>query len=379
MCYVFLWCKKVNFIFLSLLLSALTPGSWANDSAVSFLNSGVQYVHNPDIEMQQEDLTITQDQITVKYSFFNTNSKDITLNMGFPLPASPNFENNQQRSWNDAPFWDPIFQTYDYADIFEGYKSDDSDIQIFGKRTSLPFFDFHCEEDGEGKYVKWKIVTLDRQGKDLTSLLQRNKIPPSANYLNGVMNRGGMDCRPALKEKLSALGLIKKGRVDFQTQLVFYWTTVFSTKKNKKILHHYKPQEGSFIFGIAKGGTKISPVTSFQQNDKYEKLFIDLFEKEKIQRPLLKQWIEEGCRASSKSSEHWSHLDIRQIRYILTTGKNWKGPIGRFNLKIPIPSQTEVFVHGIKGLEKKDGAWQVTIDQFTPTQELTIFYVTPLK
>ena len=367
------------FRFLSFLLSSLIPGSWANDSAVSFLNSGVQYVHNPDIEMQQEDLTITQDQITVEYSFFNTNSKDITLSMGFPLPASPNFENNQQRSGNDAPFWDPAFQTYDYADIFEGYKSDDSDIQIFGKRASLPFFDFHCEEDGEGKYVKWKIVTLDRQGNDLTSLLQRNKIPPSANYLNGVMNRGGMDCRPALKEKLAALGLVKKGKVDFQTQLVFYWTTVFSAKKIKQILHHYNPQHGFFMIGIAKGGKKISPVTGFQQNDEYEKLFIALFEKEKLQRPLLKQWIEEGCRASSKSSEHWSHLGIRQIRYILTTGKNWKGPIGRFNLKIPIPSQTEVFVHGIKGLEKKDDAWQVTVDQFTPTQELTIFYLTLLK
>jgi len=374
-----LWYKKINFRFLSFLLSALIPGSWANDSAVSFLNSGVQYVHNPDIEMQQEDLTITQDQITVEYAFFNTNSKDITLNMGFPLPASPNFEKTQPRSWPDAPFWDPVFQTYDYADIFEGYKGDASDIQIFGKRTSRPFFDFHREEDGEGKYVEWKILALDRQGNDLTSLLQRNKIPPSANYLNGVMNRGGMDCRPALKEKLAALGLVKKGKVDFQTQLVFHWTTVFSAKKIKKIVHYYKPQEGSFLFGIAKGGKKISPVTGFEQNDEYEKLFIDLFEKEKLQRPLLKQWIEEGCRSSSKSAEHWSHLGIRQIRYILTTGKNWKGPIGRFNLKIPIPAQTEVFVHGVKGLEKKDGAWQVTIDQFTPTQELTIFYVTPLK
>jgi hypothetical protein len=372
----------MNFRFLSFLLSALIPGSWANDSSVSFLNSGVQYVHNPDIEMQQEDLTITQDQITVEYSFFNTHSKDIILNMGFPLPASPNFEQTQQRSWKDAPYWDPVFQTYDYADIFEGYKGDDSDIQIFGNRTSRPFFDFHCEEDGEGKYVEWKIVALDRQGNDLTSLLQRNKIPPSANYLNGVMNRGGMDCRPALKEKLAALGLVKKGKVDFQTQLVFHWTTTFPAKKIKKILHHYNPQAGSFIFAIAKGGSQISPGEGGELErhfDEYEKLFIDLFAKEKNQRPLLKQWIEEGYRSSAKASEPWAHLSVHQIRYILTTGKNWKGPIGRFNLKIPIPSQTEVFVHGIKGLEKKDGAWQVTIDQFAPTQELTIFYVTPLK
>ena len=70
--------------FLVLLFAAAT--AQANDSTGFVETGGIQYLKNPHIEMQSEDLYISQQQIRVSYTFKNNSAQDITETVLFPLP-----------------------------------------------------------------------------------------------------------------------------------------------------------------------------------------------------------------------------------------------------------------------------------------------------
>ena len=58
----------------------------ANDSTGFVATGGVQYLKNPKISMQSEDLFISKNIIRVNYQFKNLTTQDITETVLFPLP-----------------------------------------------------------------------------------------------------------------------------------------------------------------------------------------------------------------------------------------------------------------------------------------------------
>lgn len=360
---------------------------YANDSAVAFKNLELTYQTNANIEMQKERLTITEDNVHVEYVFFN-HGPEVTLDVAFPLPASPTFE-VADGSYPDAPFWDPIFESYDHLDLISGLKSAGTpwfSPFIFSKaskapkeKSARPFADFQRTEDEKLLPYNWKIIALDRSGKDITEALKRHKIPLSANYLNGVMDTGGLELHPEFVAPLKNLGLLTEDsfkKADFQTQVVFYWKSIFAAHKRKRTSHTYCPQHGFSIFQIAKGGT-LTPEDTRPASESVYPEFRKLFWKEGPKRKLVQSWMNEAKK--EKDPEKYYTLIFSRVRYILTTGKNWKhGRIGSFVLTLPIPKKTEIFVLGIKGLKKVGNTWKVELKDFSPQQELNIFYVRKL-
>ena len=74
-----------------ILLLLLTGAAHANDSMGTVSTSGIKYLKNPHIDMQSEDLHISEKQIRVHYKFKNTTAQDITETVLFPLPIVPAF------------------------------------------------------------------------------------------------------------------------------------------------------------------------------------------------------------------------------------------------------------------------------------------------
>ena len=74
-----------------ILLLLLAGAAHANDSTGTVSTSGIKYLKNPHIDMQSEDLYISENQIRVHYRFKNTSSQDITETVLFPLPIVPAF------------------------------------------------------------------------------------------------------------------------------------------------------------------------------------------------------------------------------------------------------------------------------------------------
>lgn len=60
--------------------------SYANDTLSTLGLGGLEFKQTPDIRMEEEQLFISKDLITVGYKFKNNTNKDITERVAFPLP-----------------------------------------------------------------------------------------------------------------------------------------------------------------------------------------------------------------------------------------------------------------------------------------------------
>ena len=82
----------MNHCLRALLLIAATcwGGAWsvsrANDSSAELGVGGLTFTKNAEISIESEQLTITLDAVTVRYTFLNHSTKPVTLTVAFPLP-----------------------------------------------------------------------------------------------------------------------------------------------------------------------------------------------------------------------------------------------------------------------------------------------------
>src|ERR1700704_3184084 len=72
---------------IALLAAGLAAGpALANDTTAELANGGVLFVHKHNVEMRSEDLAISAKEVSVRYRFFNTSDKDVTVLVAFPMP-----------------------------------------------------------------------------------------------------------------------------------------------------------------------------------------------------------------------------------------------------------------------------------------------------
>src|SRR5450755_135515 len=67
------------------LIAATTP-CMANDSSAELAAGGLVLTKNDAIEMESENLYISDKLVRVNYRFKNTSPKDVTVTVAFPLP-----------------------------------------------------------------------------------------------------------------------------------------------------------------------------------------------------------------------------------------------------------------------------------------------------
>ena len=72
-------------IALAILAGAALPAH-ANDSSAELSTGGLIFVQNPDVEMRSEDLFISAREVHVRYRFFNSSPRDVTVLVAFPMP-----------------------------------------------------------------------------------------------------------------------------------------------------------------------------------------------------------------------------------------------------------------------------------------------------
>jgi Domain of unknown function (DUF4424) len=70
----------------ALAAAAPPPFAHANDSTAELATGGLVFVHNDNVEMRSEDLTISAKEIHVRYRFFNKTDKAVTVLVAFPMP-----------------------------------------------------------------------------------------------------------------------------------------------------------------------------------------------------------------------------------------------------------------------------------------------------
>jgi hypothetical protein len=195
-----------SFLSVAMFCTLATSTVDANDSSAELATGGLVFVKNADIQMLSEDLFISADEIRVRYRFLNRSSRDITLQVAFPLP--------------DLKV-DPV-----------------DDTTVVPTDDPVNFVGFATTADGQPVHanVEQKVYV---NGRDQTEAFSRLGIPLSPYLAQDVLSK----LPKAESARLTRLGLINQ----WTLKTTFYWQQQFAAGRETIIEHRYKPSVGTTV------------------------------------------------------------------------------------------------------------------------------------
>lgn len=313
-------------------LLAAVPGR-ANDSSGFQGTSGIELTTSDSIRMMSEDLRIGLDEIRVAYVFRNVGDRPVETMVVFPLPDL------DLSLGLTAPNW--------------SFPADADD-----------FLNFRLWIDG--KPVKPKLERRAfHQGREVT-----REVEAAGALALAPWKLGGYDAqvealpRGAL-DGLRRSGLIAEGEDENTPQWTlrtrYYWTQTFPPGVDVAVRHVYKPFVGQALLG---------PVTEVDGRGVVGRYVGE--EKAGGDRYCLDDSTRKALAAVEKRSPADSMpFTAAEIEYILTTARNWRGPIGRFHLTLDKGAADNILSLCWTGLKKTGPTtFESTRTDFVPDQDI---------
>jgi len=306
-----------------------TAPARANDSSAELGAGGIQLVPNWDIEMAREDLYLSPETVGVRYVFRNTADEPVRILVAFPLP--------------------PV----DLAELFE------VPIDI-PSPESANFVDFEVAVNGAPVEVQ-----IDQrayaQGIDRTDLLESLSIPLNPFSDSAYAALGALDAEAAAELRRIGVGysyeLHDPLMPSWEVKTIFYWEQEFPPNADTVIEHRYRPVVGHGFFG------------SFMFDGSYENDYVDTYCIDKsTQAAILKRIKQYGQ----------DYLMENRLSYILSTARNWQGPIGEFRLVIDKVDPAWLVSLCIDGLRKiAPTQFEFTAKDYVPEKDLEVLFLSP--
>lgn len=319
---------------------AIAGAAHANDSMAHLSAGGLELARSADIELREENLSISTSQVRVRYRFFNTSQRDIETVVAFPMPDIPPPSDLQLVA---IPHEDTD-NVFAFETIVDGMKRD---VQLEQRAFAI--------------------------GLDRTELLRGLGVPlqPHSPKTDAALQALSRE----KQHELLSLGLIQTEDMDsmagnppvffprWSLKATYYWTQVFPAQREVVIEHRYEPSVG------ASTGTLVGTQTEPGVLDEYRKRYC-------IDRSFEKAAEKAHAAASAKGT----HLGEKRLGYILSTGANWLGPIKSFKLTVD-KGKPDVLVSfcgdGVRKISPT--AFEMTKQDFWPQGELEILMLAPLR
>jgi hypothetical protein len=277
-------------------LSALAPITHlvANDSIAETAAGGLVLKQSADIDMVSEDLFVSAAEVRVRYVFRNRSRRDLRVTVAFPMP--------------------------------------DRDLRELRESGAAFPSDFSTRVDGRAVTMAVERRAL-LAGADHTALLERLGVPvvvgesPVAHVGRYLDELGEADQR-----RLASLGLVDRTEYDDGTGMrphleplwtvkeTWHWEQVFPAGRDLVVEHRYSPGTGMSL------GSAIAN-REFRRSAEGRRMIRDFC----IDPAFLAAVDRFGRRASTPD---YPLLDEQRVRYVLTTGANWRSPIGDFRLVV---------------------------------------------
>ena len=276
---------RLRFYAAALLLAA--PAA-ANDSTAENGAGGLVLTRSESIDMVSEDLFVSADRVRVRYVFRNRSPADVRVTVAFPLP--------------------------------------DRDLSI-EQHSDVAFpSDFATRVDGTPVAMRVERKAL-LKGRDVTASLSAVKIPVSGEDIGKAL-----DALPqAQGQRLERLGLAGIDEYDagkgmerhlyplWTVKETWYWEQNFPAGRDLRVEHDYRPGTGGSV------GTPLA------DRD---------FRKSNEGRQMIAHYCADAAflagldRMGKAASPEYPILPEQRVSYILTTGANWRAPIGDFRLVV---------------------------------------------
>lgn len=319
------------------LLLALSCPARANDSTAVLGAGGLQLTVNSGIVMKSEDLKISVAGIEIAYAFENAGDAPVTTLVAFPLPM--------------LRAGDP--------DIADALPQEDDPLNFVGFTVTVDGKPVHPEVEQRASIL----------GLDITDRLKADGIP-----LNPYVRRAAQAALAKLpkdkREFYVTNGLAQWSgdeplSVQWDVTTTFYWRQSFPPKSVVDVRHRYMPVSGSGLVTAAALG---SPGTADALKLRY---CMDAAALERLRSAAIPP--------TGKGDDAVGRMQRATVEYVLRTGANWAGPIGRFRLTVEKPSPDATMALCAPGkLEPVSPTVSVfEAKDFTPVADLAILFLTP--
>lgn len=305
----------------------------ANDSTAELTAGGLVLRQSEHIDMLEEDLYLSADEIRVNYVFRNASDRDVTTIVAFPLP-----------------------------ELDLSYDGDWSYSHDFETRV-------------EGEPVPMSVETRAFVGgRDVTDLLTARNIVlmPGEDWNAYNASLEGMSAEDAAA--LEAQGVIDVSRWEdngtshryvrpiWTVRQSYYWEQTFPAGEELRIAHRYAPSVG----GTAGSALAYS---GFRESE---------WGQEMIAEYCMDEDFLVGAQNMLGRSEYGG-LSESTFGYVLTTGANWRSPIGRFRLVVDKGSTDAIVSFCGSGLRRiAPTQFEMVRENFRPERDLRVILLAPL-
>jgi hypothetical protein len=284
--------RRIALIAAALVALAAMPAAWANDSSAEKAAGGLVLRQSRDIDMVSEDLFVSPAQVRVHYVFRNRSARPVTTIVAFPMP--------------------------------------DRDL-IYEMESEVSYpADFHTMV--EGRPVRMSVERKAMvHGVDRSAALVRLHIPIAppagerASFIADLIAR----LPRADQQSLARLGLIDAesfsipaGQIlpSWTVRETWFWQQVFPAGHVLDVVHTYTP-------GV--GGTSGVPLASEGYRNSADGRLAQ------AEYCTDRDFLASIDRLQQRAMREQGNYPMEQrLRYILTTGGNWRAPIGDFHMVV---------------------------------------------
>ncbi|MBI4964022.1 MAG: DUF4424 family protein [Desulfomonile tiedjei] len=294
---------------------------FADGSTARFGAGGIEFLKSEDIRMLEEVLEISTKLIRVRFRFLNESGKDIHATMAFPLPLYPSFLIDR-RSGIGHPA--------------------DSIMDSFTVRI-------------DGHLVSPKI---DRKAilnnGDITAQLREIGLSEAQIFAAFELTKYEQAAMERLDEKKRALL-----QSNWEISETAFWQQTFPAGKEIVVEHTYKPAVGSFP-------------------DAWFGTWMRRKDDEVCLHDVTAQAIENRVKALDTGGDGMVNVRTEDVEYILSTGRNWKGPIRKFTLRIEkeSPDQFVSLCFPEKPKKVRPTVYEFVQKNFVPPDKLVVYFYT---
>lgn len=318
------------------LIAAVVPASVsrANDSMAGMALGGLEFVRTDAVELVSEDLQIRPDRVQVRYVFRNVTGEPVESLVAFPLPGV-------------------------------GFAQDDIGYVPLPFDDAANYVGFETRIDNETvtPLVEQRALLL---GLDRTEVLRDLKVPLVPFHWTAPNAIAALpeETREALRREM----LISAANEPLWTlHTTFYRHQVFPPGTDVVVEHEYRP---------VAGGSVLAPVGNWglpRETGDPELAWID----DERARFCVESEVEEQMERQRLGGGQWpEHMfTSTDVEYILTTGGNWRGPIGTFRLVIESPGPADYVFACFEGARRVSAnRIEAEIEGYWPWTDLHVLF-----
>lgn len=281
--------------------------------------------------------------VSVKYRFRNESDHDLRATIAFPMPPY---------RWTDG-------QTM----------SDDNQKPVSSFVGLV-----------NGLQVPTKTITKALvRGVDVTEELHKAGLSDIAIQTfagcREVMNEEGTvktasDLTPRQKKVVQRLNREEGPCPQWKVTSTLLWEQTFPARKEVLVEHRYVPFAGSRYTAPYQKGRE------YPAGDVYPMAEAAAGKDEACLDADTKRTIDERIEALAAGGQKMAYVTLHDVEYILGTGRNWRGPIGRFTLKVEKDSAEQIVSLCFPGKPRKADAelLEFVQEDFVPQDKLVVYF-----